>query len=564
MTLVQEDVSPFLVTLSMLDEHKKLLADLEERYRAHAGTLARKLRRKVSVAHARSKGAHFLGKSIRAAVNNHAQSTAVLLSHSYSAGQHAGRLHARRELAALGLDVPSVSLPESTPYLDSVKADLARAADDSLGTLASEGIPADVLQRGVGDLKNRLQVASTVLTNRGYTDAAQAVYRAAQAKNLVQLDKVWVTNFTPTTCPICASLHGTAIPMGMEFPDHDGEGGRHVSVYRDLQGPPRHPNCRCRVVPRIANTGNLLSLSHISEEARVISGMREFASDWVSLASVSVGEKTGGYFRSAGGHRVHVAPYHRRQDSAHQLLAHATRPSGVLNTDFSNLTPANQEIIDSELAKVGTSIPKMADHITSFGKGFIENGLGPGWYPQAHQDITKLANETGHTVEQASGVMAALSPQTPWDRNLIKARLVLEHHREYADLSPEDAAVRFGLGLNTDTEKAIRIARGEAPGDVLAGPKVRSFYNNLLAPDQTSSVTVNGWMSKALVHTSSLDEKAAVRFLNLRRVKVTGGQGGVGYVAIAEATRIAAARNGVSPDAMQAAYWVAARGGRSD
>lgn len=44
--------------------------------------------------------------------------------------------------------------------------------------------------------------------------------------------------------------------------------------------------------------------------------------------------------------------------------------------------------------------------------------FGERWYGQAHNDAEQIARETGMTVEQAAGVLAALSPKTAWEPNV--------------------------------------------------------------------------------------------------------------------------------------------------
>lgn len=107
------------------------------------------------------------------------------------------------------------------------------------------------------------------------------------------------------------------------------------------------------------------------------------------------------------------------------------------------------------------------------------------WYRTAHSIAQGLADDHGLELEQTAGIIAALSPRTAWTLNVRHARQMVE-----TGDSP-------GLGLGR--RKAQRILAGESPSVVLAPPansptsgqKVRSFYVNILNPDDPVSVTVD-------------------------------------------------------------------------
>jgi len=89
-----------------------------------------------------------------------------------------------------------------------------------------------------------------------------------------------------------------------------------------------------------------------------------------------------------------------------------------------------------------------------------EREHGRSWY--------RMARDLAHTLdaehpERAAGVIAAVSPLTPWDRNV-----------ELAKMAYRDGKASKTLSRNVD--KANRIMAGEDPLDVLSGDKVRNFY----------------------------------------------------------------------------------------
>jgi hypothetical protein len=117
-------------------------------------------------------------------------------------------------------------------YLQSLIQDVRRNLRDyKSGTLSRAGAI------------SRIQHSAGVAAQRGYTDQAIASYTELEDFGL-QLRKYWVANFKNNTpCPYCTKLHGTHVGLHEMFSVETGEPG----VYRDLIGPPRHPNCKCRL-----------------------------------------------------------------------------------------------------------------------------------------------------------------------------------------------------------------------------------------------------------------------------------------------------------------------------
>jgi hypothetical protein len=183
------------------------------------------------------------------------------------------------------------------------------------------------------------------------------------------------------------------------------------------------------------------------------------------------------------------------------------------------------------------------------------------WYPDARTFNEGLAKRSGLSVEQATAITAAVSPRTPWPRNRRLAERVALTHKQYTDADPRAAARRMGGGLSLNLGAGVAIARGGSIDAHLTGAKRRSFYNNMLLPGRTDDVTVDTWMQRMAMTVAgkpmSLDD--SVDYLTNARAATDGV--GAGYVSIAEAVRAVAARRGVSPDEVQAAYWIAVAGG---
>jgi hypothetical protein len=190
-----------------------------------------------------------------------------------------GSVSAAQDLARLGIVAPRVPTP-GTDYLNSVLADLERnvssvvsKASDAIrdvwdlplppsyhqavggaanplkeqAAIRSQAIKHEV-ERIARDLTLRSELGVASVAHRAFTDAQTMVFKAAAEANPgVAILKVWVadTKSERPPCALCNALHGLAIPLDEEFPHGNAD------VYGDLQGPPRHPNCRCRIVPHL-------------------------------------------------------------------------------------------------------------------------------------------------------------------------------------------------------------------------------------------------------------------------------------------------------------------------
>lgn len=159
------------------------------------------------------------------------------------------------------------TLPALGGYLDAIirgiRLAFARALLDIHNTVrpAHDGVtgpnpgPARVLtthsalKRVVRRLGVHVNTAAAFAVHRGFTDAQLALYEEYKQVNpYVALNKRWqVTANDP--CPVCQALDGAVVAIDAEFDRGDALG-----VHRDLQGPPRHPNCRCRLSLEIGTT----------------------------------------------------------------------------------------------------------------------------------------------------------------------------------------------------------------------------------------------------------------------------------------------------------------------
>jgi hypothetical protein len=151
------------------------------------------------------------------------------------------------------------------------------------------------------------------------------------------------------------------------------------------------------------------------------------------------------------------------------------------------------------------------------------------WYQVAREECELLAAEFNITIVQACGIVAALSPNLRWDRNIKAARDILTGHNTTAYPANE--------------YKARRIMSGETPLDVLGGLKVRAFYSNILNGGMDDVVTIDGHAFNAAYGLAQ----------PVKHANVTPRQN----VTLQRAYRVAARMRGTTGPAMQATVWVA-------
>jgi hypothetical protein len=137
-----------------------------------------------------------------------------------------------------------------------------------------------------------------------------------------------------------------------------------------------------------------------------------------------------------------------------------------------------------------------------------DRAIGFGWYARARTLAERLATEytagngyySEEEIKAAAGVIAALSPRLAWRKNVEYAETAyLAYHTMMNDKSlanvSEDTRAAIFCGviptLKANARKAFRILNGEAPEDVLGGPKVRAFYFTITNPDDPRAVVVD-------------------------------------------------------------------------
>lgn len=112
---------------------------------------------------------------------------------------------------------------------------------------------------------------------------------------------------------------------------------------------------------------------------------------------------------------------------------------------------------------------------------------GMDFYPGAHGLCRLFASIYSTslrtlTPSHIAGIYAALSPMNTWDTNVANIVDILRHHSDPGALvDPPQVNT-----TNINRDKALAIATGSHPLDILRGRKVRAFYQCIATPDDIS------------------------------------------------------------------------------
>lgn len=107
--------------------------------------------------------------------------------------------------------------------------------------------------------------------------------------------------------------------------------------------------------------------------------------------------------------------------------------------------------------------------------GEVEEGLN--WYARAERIACRLSHDYDIDMETCAGVIAALSPNNRWERNVVDAENII---RAYVDGSPDDALNVKVCTYGKMKEKAVRVLESsgttEDIAEILNGRKITAFF----------------------------------------------------------------------------------------
>ena len=141
---------------------------------------------------------------------------------------------------------------------------------------------------------------------------------------------------------------------------------------------------------------------------------------------------------------------------------------------MTNTTPTN--VTARGLSTIGTRNILGVFALATAGE--LQEGLE--WYGRANRVAAEIASAHGISLETAAGVIAALSPNNRWERNIVDAENII---RVYSIGGAEEALNVKVCTYGKMKDKAIQIL--EAPSmshheDILNGRKITAFYQCII------------------------------------------------------------------------------------
>ena len=107
--------------------------------------------------------------------------------------------------------------------------------------------------------------------------------------------------------------------------------------------------------------------------------------------------------------------------------------------------------------------------------------LGCDWYPSALKIATRIADKYGTRVEVAAGVIAALSPNNRWERNIVDAEAIIKCWA--AGGTRTDMLNVKVCTYGKMKAKAVDILTRDIPiVEILNGKKIIEFFNCITNP----------------------------------------------------------------------------------
>jgi len=164
---------------------------------------------------------------------------------------------------------------------------------------------------------------------------------------------------------------------------------------------------------------------------------------------------------------------------------------------------------------------------------------GMGWYEQAHEMARTLADQYRLSLDVVAGVIAALSPRSRWERNMVDAERLIA-----AYVVDEDPMAVPVTTFNRNKECAIRILEAGTRHGVLSGPKVCAFADNIENPS-SNPITVDSHSYNAWIGHRAISSGNGPRVTPKR------------YRECAEAYKNVAKLYGIRPSQAQAIIWLA-------
>lgn len=160
----------------------------------------------------------------------------------------------------------------------------------------------------------------------------------------------------------------------------------------------------------------------------------------------------------------------------------------------------------------------------------LDPSNGADWYTEANAIAREMAQMSGYTLEQTAGIIAALSCNTSWLRNLQTAwEFCRTGNTGHLQIALDKAQA---ITKTTDKEEILK---------ALHSDKLRNFFLNIAYPDMAGPVTIDRHAFNAARYGRRVTDKTRV---TPKRYRET-----------AELYRAAAAALKMKPHVLQAIVW---------
>lgn len=184
----------------------------------------------------------------------------------------------------------------------------------------------------------------------------------------------------------------------------------------------------------------------------------------------------------------------------------------------------------------------MAENIIKYYNLALEFELEQGstWYAEARRMCAVWANELKVDLETFALIVAATSPRMPWNRNIKAAIDVISWWQAGADL---DEIKENVATIGANVKRAWQILTGVDLVECFRGPKIRSFYSNIVDPEYPGA-TIDTWAYRVAVDKPHC-KPVTINDIDYRTIEI--------------AYQTAAEQLGISTHELQAVTWVVIR-----
>lgn len=167
---------------------------------------------------------------------------------------------------------------------------------------------------------------------------------------------------------------------------------------------------------------------------------------------------------------------------------------------------------------------------------------GKAWYANARRECQELADNLGYPLAVVAGVVAALSPNNRWQRNLRDAEALLRGYRDGVDVREVKVSTYHAMRQKAwdICDEYVRYVRDVSIAQILNGPKITAFYKCILGHED--AVCIDGH-----AYNIAQGNRKGLKGLNVsaKDMRETASQ----YVSAAEEV-------GLKPYELQAITWV--------